>query len=77
MGPVDNTEIGLGGHERHVVVRYGLAELLVASAPTCSVGMLPLEYGVDIAVTAAKPDHAIAGGCAKAAQASCRQHEMR
>jgi hypothetical protein len=39
--------------------------------------MLPLEYGVDIAVTAAKPDHAIAGGCAKAAQASCRQHEMR
>jgi hypothetical protein len=60
------------------LVHYRLAEVLVASAPTCSVGVLPpLECGVDIAVAAAKPDHAIAGGCAKAAQASYRQHETR
>ena len=41
--PVDNTEIGLGGRERHVVVHCRLAEVLVASAPTCLVGMLPLN----------------------------------
>ena len=68
---------GWVGRERHVVVHYRLAEVLVASVPTCSVGMLPLESGVDIAVAAAEPDYAIVGGCAKAAQASCRQHETR
>ena len=41
--PVDSTEIGLGGRERHVVVHCRLAEVLVASAPTCLVGMLPLN----------------------------------
>ena len=42
-GPVDNTEIGLSSRERHIVVHCRLAEVLVASALTCLVGMLPLN----------------------------------
>jgi hypothetical protein len=35
------TEIGLGGRERHVVVHYQLAEVLVASASTVQLGCFP------------------------------------
>ena len=36
-----------------------------------------LWVGVDAVVAAAKPDHAITGRCARAVQASYRQHETR
>ena len=77
VDPVDNTEIGLGGRERHVVVHRRLAEVSGSERADLFSWDAPVECGVDIAVAAAKPDQAIAGGCAKVAQASCRQHETR